>query len=157
MKLWSGTLISAIILTAVPLSEWRLPNLPTKQSTVEHLQAKTRELKTTLAGLGEMFPGSLIERFRKCGKPNCHCAKKDSKGHGPTWAVTREVHGRTTYKTIPAEAVEQIRAETTVYKQFQQLNDELIDISAQLGEKKLQQAVAGEGIKKNRARRQSGR
>jgi hypothetical protein len=67
---------------------------------------RTRELKTAIGALGEMFPGSLVERFRKCGKPNCHCAKKGSKGHGPTWVVTREIDGRTVTRTIPDEAVE---------------------------------------------------
>jgi hypothetical protein len=115
---------------------------------------RTRELKTAIGALGEMFPGSLVERFRKCGKPNCHCAKKGSKGHGPSWVVTREIDGRTVTRTIPDEAVDQIRAETQEYKHFRQLSHELIETSVQLGELRL--GEAGDGIKKNGTRRHPG-
>lgn len=130
--------------------------MPTEPGSTEQLQVKARELKTAIGGLGDMFPGSLVERFRKCGKPNCHCAKKSSKGHGPTWVVTREVEGRTVTKTIPDEAVAQIRTETEEYKHFRQLSHELIETSTQLGEIRLQ-ATSSEAVKKNRTRRRSGR
>ena len=130
--------------------------MATNQSGTEQLQAKARELKTSIGALGDMFPGSLVKRFRKCGKPNCHCAKKGSPGHGPTWVVTREVEGRTITKTIPDEAVEQIRAGTDEYKHFRQLSHELIETSAQLGEIRLKEDGSGAAVKKNRNRRQSG-
>jgi hypothetical protein len=129
--------------------------LATPQNTPEQLQMRTRELKTAIGALGEMFPGSLVERFRKCGKPNCHCARKGSKGHGPTWVVTREIDGRTVTRTIPDEAVDQVRAETQEYKHFRQLSHELIETSVQLGELRLREA--GDGIKKNGTRRHAGR
>jgi effector-binding domain-containing protein len=47
--------------------------------------------------------------------------------------VSREVEGRTVTKTIPDEAVEQIRAETEEYKHFRQLSHALIETSAQMG------------------------
>lgn len=129
--------------------------MDTPQNTPEQLQMRARELKTAIGALGEMFPGSLVERFRKCGKPNCHCAKKSSKGHGPTWVVTREIDGRTVTRTIPDEAVDQIRAETQEYKHFRQLSHELIETSVQLGELRLREA--GDGVKKNGTRRHAGR
>jgi hypothetical protein len=131
--------------------------LASKQETPEQLQTKARELKQAIGALGDMFPGSLVERFRKCGKPNCHCAKKGSKGHGPSWVVTREVNNKTLTRTIPEEAVPQIRAETEEYKQFRQLSHDLIETSAQLGEIRLQESSAGQAVKKNRTRRQHGR
>ncbi len=131
--------------------------MATEQSMAQQLQTKAREIKTAIGALGDMFPGSLVERFRKCGKPNCHCAKKGVKGHGPAWVVTREVEGRTITKTIPDEAVEQIRAETEEYKHFRQLSHGLIETSAQLGEIRLKEAASGEDVKKNLTRRQSRR
>jgi hypothetical protein len=69
--------------------------------------------------------------------------------------VTREVEGHTLTRTIPDEAVEQIRAETEEYKHFRQLSHELIETSAQLGEMRLKKPETDDGIKKNRARRKS--
>jgi hypothetical protein len=127
----------------------------TSAASPEQLQAKARELKTAIGQLGDIFPGSLVERYRKCGKPNCHCAKKGAKGHGPSWVVTREVAGHTLSRTIPGQAVDQIRAETEEYKHFRQLSHELIETSAQLGEIRLKEAIPDNSIKKNRARRKS--
>jgi len=68
---------------------------------LEELQERDRELKARLAQLGEMRPGSLVERYRKCGKPNCHCARPGDRGHGPMWMVTHAVEGKTVSKAIP--------------------------------------------------------
>lgn len=119
----------------------------------QQLQTKTLDLKRALGALGDIFPGSLVQRFRKCGKPTCHCAKKGSPGHGPDWVVTREIQGKTVTKTIPEPALEQVRAGTEEYKRFRQLSHELIQTSAQLGEIRLQSADSDEDVKKNRARR----
>jgi hypothetical protein len=44
------------------------------------LHQKREQLKAGLAQISDLRPGSLTARFRKCGKPNCHCAQKDSPG-----------------------------------------------------------------------------
>ena len=126
--------------------------MPTTSDRVKQLQGKARDLKQALGALGDIFPGSLIQRFRKCGKPTCHCAKKNSLGHGPDWIVTREVHGKTTTRTVPEPAVEEVRAGTEEYKRFRQLSQELVQTSAELGEIRLQETSAEQDIKKNRAR-----
>ena len=123
----------------------------------QQLESKTHELKLAIANLGELFPGSLVESFRKCGKANCHCAKKNARGHGPNWIVTREFKGRTVTKSVPAEALDQIRAGTEEYKKFRELSRELVDTSGQLGEIRLQQASGEQPLKKNSARRRSRR
>ena len=52
--------------------------------TLEELQAKNQQLRAALAQGGEMRPGSLVESYRKCGKPTCHCAKRGDRGYGPS-------------------------------------------------------------------------
>jgi len=49
----------------------------------EELQRRDRELKARLAQIREMRPGSLVEGYRKCGKPNCHCARRGDRDTGP--------------------------------------------------------------------------
>ena len=117
----------------------------------QQLATKARDIKAAIAELGEMFPGSLVERFRKCGKPNCHCAPKGKRGYGPTLVVTRELRGRTITKTIPDNAVEQVRQGADEYKRFRELSRELVETSKQLGDLRLKQAVADESIKKKTA------
>ena len=123
-------------------------------SAAQQLVDKVRSIKTAIANLGEMMPGSLVERFRRCGKPNCHCAKKGERGHGPTLVITREVQGRTITKTVPHSAGPQVRAATEEYKHFRELVRDLVESSERLGDLRLQQASEDETIKKNRARGQ---
>lgn len=124
-------------------------------STTQRLESKALHLKQAIGQLGELFPGSLVERFRKCGKANCRCAKKGAPGHGPNWIVTREVNGRTVTRTVPEDAVDQIRAGTEEYKKFRELSRELVDASSQLGEIRLKKAGGAEPVKKNGARSRS--
>jgi hypothetical protein len=43
---------------------------------------KRREvLASGLPSFAEIVRGSLVTRYRRCGKPTCHCAK--GRGHGP--------------------------------------------------------------------------
>jgi hypothetical protein len=40
----------------------------------------------------ETLRGSLIERYKRCGKPGCRCAQ--SKGHGPKYYLSVSYPGR---------------------------------------------------------------
>lgn len=116
-------------------------------------------IKSQLAAIGDMRPGSLVPRFRKCGKPSCHCAKKGDPGHGPSFSLTRPVKGKTVTRVIPAgPAVERTRLQLEEFRRFRQLVQQLIDVSEQICDLQIQSAGASEdGVKKNRARRPAGR
>lgn len=124
-------------------------------SGLEALRVKDGELKTALARVGEMRPGSLVEAYRKCGKPGCRCTRRGAKGHGPLWMVTRQVEGKTVTKAIPAgEAVERTRQQIAEYQRFRRLTRELIETNVQLCDFQLRgrkQEAASE-VKKNRTR-----
>src|ERR1019366_1554182 len=93
-----------IILTAVYTA--RKEHTPLLQS-LDDLQRERSRLQVALTQTDDLRPGSLVARFRKCGKPTCHCAKPDSPGHGPSYSLTREVESKTVTKIIPPSAVEQ--------------------------------------------------
>jgi len=113
------------------------------------------QLKSHIAAIGEMRPGSLVERFRKCGKLSCRCAKKGARGHGPSYSLTHAVKGKTVTNVIPAgAAVERTREQIDEYHRFRQLAQQWIAVSEQICDLQLRQEQQPEqGIKKNRARR----
>ena len=120
---------------------------------LEALVLKRDQLKSELAAVGDMRPGSLVPRFRKCGKPSCHCAKKGAPGHGPSYSLTHAASGKTVTHVIPAgEAVERTRAQLNEYHRFRNLVQQFIAISEQICDRQLKQADA-QHLKKNRARR----
>jgi hypothetical protein len=48
--------------------------------SLKALHDKREQLRAGLAQISDLRPGCLTARFRECGKPNCHCAQKDSPG-----------------------------------------------------------------------------
>lgn len=127
--------------------------MPTS-SDLTALQLQRDQLKSRLSQIGEMRPGSLVARFRKCGKPSCHCAKKGSKGHGPCYSLTRPVAGKTVTRIIPAgPAVQQTRQQLEEYHRFRQLVQQLLSVSEQICDWQLRHTQPEtEGVKKKLTR-----
>jgi hypothetical protein len=99
--------------------------LPVDQ--LHRLQDKREGLLSGLMAFKGFRQGSLVERYRKCGKPSCHCARSGAKGHGPSWSLTRAIGGKTVTKIIPASAVEQTKEQIAEYHRFQRVVDELVE------------------------------
>jgi hypothetical protein len=99
---------------------------------LSELQAKRRMLLQQLATPRDFRPGSMVARFRKCGRPYCHCAHDGSKGHGPSWSLTRHIDGKTITKIIPKEAVEQTKVQIAEYHRFQDAMHELTETNVQI-------------------------
>ena len=127
-------------------------------SPLAALQLQRDQLKSQLSQIGAMRPGSLVARFRKCGKPSGHCAKKGDPGHGPSYSLTHAVAGKTVTRVIPTgPAVEQTRQQVAEYHRFRRLVHQLLQVSEQLCDGELRHgSPESEGVKKN-ARRSSRR
>jgi hypothetical protein len=132
-----------------------MPSFP-----LEALQLKRDQIKAQLAQVGDMRPGSLVERYRRCGKRSCHCAQKDARGHGPSYSLTHPVGGKTVTRIIPkGAAVEQTRVQIAEYRRFRELVRQLVGVSEQICDTQLQQAggIEAPDDKKNCTRRALGR
>ena len=136
------------------LSDGRLA-LPT--SSLEALREKRDQLTASLAHIDDLRPGFLTARFRKCGKPNCHCAEKGSPGHGPSYSLTHRIDGKTVTQVIPQGVlVERTKAQLAEYRRFRQLVRDLITVSEQICSAQLREAQT-EARAKKPLRRSAGR
>jgi hypothetical protein len=98
--------------------------------TLKTLQEKREKLKAGLAQINDLRRGSLTARFRKCGKPNWHCAQKDSPGHGPSYSLTHAHEGKSITQVIPEEpSVDRTRAQIAEYRRFRKLVRELTAVN----------------------------
>ena len=117
------------------------------------LRERREALKRELGGVGEMRPGALVGRYRKCGKPSCHCAQLESGGHGPSWSLTRVIAGKTVTKIIPAAAVDDTQAQIAEHRRFRELTRELVDVSEQICDATLAAAPQAQAAKKGGSKR----
>ena len=94
------------------------------------LESKRAALFTALAETGDMRQGSISETYRRCGKANCACAQARHGGHGPFYAFTRKVDGRTqTIQLRPGAALNKLLREVERYHQFRRLVEDLVEVN----------------------------
>ena len=131
-----------------------------KPSTLAELETRREQLLEQLASVGDLRPGTLAERFRKCGKPTCHCARAGDPGHGPVWTLVFTVAGKTKNRVIPADAVARTRAQIAECKRLRSLTSELIEVSEALCHARLAvgrdaEEAAKKGASRQRSRRRA--
>jgi len=130
---------------------------------LEELERRQAELKERLSNVGDMRRGSLVARYRKCGKASCCCAEEQHAGHGPSLSLTWQAEGKTRTKIIPVEAAEHTKAQITEFRRFRRLCRELVEVSERLCDARLEseqaeaQATAKKGGSKKSSLRRSSR
>ena len=99
------------------------------------LEAERSALLDKLATTGDMRRGSITECFRRCGKPTCACALPDHPGHGPYYAYTKKVKGKTkTLQLRPGPLLEKIQREVDAYRVFRTTCERLFDVNESICE-----------------------
>ena len=112
------------------------------KNILNQLQIKKEKILQQIGELGDFRQGSLSPRYRKCGKPYCHCAKEGSKGHGPLWMVTRSVKGKTISKAIPIVKVDTTFKQINTFHRFQNLVHEYIETNINICDIQLEKGKA---------------
>jgi hypothetical protein len=64
--------------------------------SLEALRDRRDQLAASLARVDDLRPGFPTARFPECGKPNCHCAQRDSPGHRPSYSRTHRLAEKAT-------------------------------------------------------------
>jgi hypothetical protein len=76
------------------------------------LRKRREALLSKLPPLDAVLRGSLIERYKRCGKPGCKCA--DGPGHGPKYYLSMSFSGeRPQMDYVPQENLEATRARSS--------------------------------------------
>jgi hypothetical protein len=97
------------------------------------MESQRARLLQQLAQSGDMRRGSINEVYRRCGKDNCACAQPGHPGHGPFYAYTTKVNGKTkTLQLRPGAHLSKIEREVTEYKRFRTTSDRVIEVNEQI-------------------------
>ncbi|MGH3275724.1 MAG: DUF6788 family protein [Streptosporangiaceae bacterium] len=90
------------------------------------LEAERARLYGELSGVGDFRRGTLSAVFRKCGKPNCRCARPGERGHGPQWNWTRWAGGKTvTAHPRPGPELGKAEREAGEWERFRSLTGQI--------------------------------
>ncbi len=117
-------------------------------STLDSLLRRREQIRTELASIGDLRPGSLKSRFRRCGKPSCRCAREGHPGHGPSWFLSRIVKGKMHCRGIPAHALAETRRQVVECGRLRELTRELMEVSDRICDFRLQARRRRQRVKK---------
>ena len=90
-------------------------------ASISELEARRDRLRAELGAVGDLRPGTLVERYRKCGKPSCHCAREGDPGHGPVWTLVFSAKGKSKTRVIPPDAVAATRTQIEECRRLRRL------------------------------------
>lgn len=82
--------------------------------------SRVTQLARALTQPQAMRRGSIVERRMKCGKPSCPCQQDPDARHGPYFALTWAVGGKTHTRYLAAEQVGLLRRQLEAGRQFRQ-------------------------------------
>jgi len=80
---------------------------------------------------GKILRGSVIESYKKCGKPGCKCVT--GTGHGPKYSMTVNFSKRKPENDyIPLEYVLQVKEYVSNYVQFKEIIEQICMINREI-------------------------
>ena len=102
----------------------------TEKST-KALRQRQKALLKRLPPLQAILRGSLVERYKRCGKPGCKCA--NGPGHGPKYYLTVSYPKRKPEMDyVPAEFQEKVKEYLENYRKAKGILEELSEINREL-------------------------
>ena len=88
-------------------------------------------LASGLPPFEEMVRGSLVTRYRRCGKPNCHCV--ETEGHGPAHYLAVTLKGGKTEQIFLSEEMLPVAQQyLDNYKRWWAALEKVSDVNRQL-------------------------
>jgi hypothetical protein len=96
----------------------------------QQLLRKRQRLLRSLPPLERILRASLFERFRRCGKRTCHCAR--GRGHRAFYLSVTFTGGRTTQLCLPDSLVPQARSWIGNYVRLWRFIEEVSAINREL-------------------------
>jgi hypothetical protein len=98
--------------------------------TATRSDARIDSIKRRIARLDRICAGTLLERTKVCGKPNCRCAADPDARHGPYFEWNRWKDDALRHRLVSADEARLVRRAQDNYQTLLQLLAEWEDESA---------------------------
>jgi hypothetical protein len=95
------------------------------------LRTRRRQLLGEVPSLDRVLRGSLVERYKRCGRPGCHCA--NGPGHGPKRYLSVSTTGqRPRMDYVPNADCAEVGEYLANFQKARSLLNEICAINAEL-------------------------
>ena len=98
------------------------------------LEARIARIKTALAALGALRPGSLSAQYNVCGKSGCRCKADPPQKHGPYYQVSFTWQGKSHSEFVRREDLATVRQQVGTYQRLRSLVDAWIATALELAQ-----------------------
>lgn len=85
------------------------------------VNARIAQIRDRIRQVKLICSGTLLERTKVCGKPNCRCASDPSAQHGPYYEWRRREQGRLHHRIVTADEARRIRIAQDDYQKLLRL------------------------------------
>ena len=101
------------------------------ETSAAELRRRRRRLLGDMPPLERIMRGSLIERYKRCGRPGCHCA--NGRGHGPKIYLSVSVSGeRPQMDYVPNARADEVRELVDNFNRAREILNEVCAINTEL-------------------------
>lgn len=102
-----------------------------EEQTSAALKRRRRQLLRKLPALDSVLRGSLIERYKRCGNPNCKCAQ--GPGHGPKFYLAVSYpHRPRQMDYVRQDDLAQVTQGMADYTRVREIMEEISEINHEL-------------------------
>jgi hypothetical protein len=96
------------------------------------LQRRIERIKTEIAALGPLRPGTLSRQYNVCGTPGCRCKEDPEQRHGPYYQLSYTWHGRSRSEFVREPEVARVQEQLQSYARLRTLVDQWVDAAIEL-------------------------
>ena len=99
--------------------------------SISALRKRRRLLVCDLPPIEHLLRGTLVETYKRCGRPNCHCV--DGPGHGPKrYLSISQPGGRPQRDYVPNDVHVQVAQSIADFRKLRDMINEICAINTEL-------------------------
>jgi hypothetical protein len=114
-------MLSLLLTTLQRLSTAQFMPARRPETIAKQARARITRIREALARIDYLCSGTLLERTKMCGRPNCACAQDPAARHGPYFEWGHMHAGRLVHRQVSAQHAAVLRRAITNYRLVRQL------------------------------------
>jgi len=99
--------------------------------TEREIDTRIAAIKTELAALGPLHPGSITRQYNVCGNPTCRCKADPAQRHGPYYQLSYAHRRKSTSSFVREADLAEVEQQLRNYERLRALVEEWVALSTE--------------------------